>query len=79
MEHQIGRCTAPCVGAISETDYQKDVESAKSILKGNFKKLEQKMHSEMLIASDKEEYEQAGNIRDRLQQLEKINQKQMVF
>lgn len=79
MEHQIGRCTAPCVGAISGTDYQKDVESAKSILKGNFKKLEQKMHSEMLIASDKEEYEQAGNIRDRLQQLEKINQKQMVF
>jgi len=79
MEHQIGRCTAPCVGAISETDYQKDVESVKSILKGNFKKLEQKMHSEMLIASDKEEYEQAGNIRDRLQQLEKINQKQMVF
>ena len=79
MEHQIGRCTAPCVGAISETDYQKDVDSAKSILKGNFKKLEQKMHSEMLIASDKEEYEQAGNIRDRLQQLEKINQKQMVF
>ena len=79
MEHQIGRCTAPCVGAISETDYQKDVESAKSILKGNFKKLEQKMHSEMLIASDKEEYEQAGNIRDRLQELKKINQKQMVF
>ena len=79
MEHQIGRCTAPCVGAISETDYKKDVDSAKSILKGNFKKLEEKMQSEMLIASDKEEYEQAGNIRDRLQQLEKINQKQMVF
>ena len=79
MEHQIGRCTAPCVGAISETDYKKDVDSAKSILKGNFKKLEEKMQSEMLIASDREEYEQAGNIRDRLLQLEKINQKQMVF
>ena len=79
MEHQIGRCTAPCVGAISESDYKKDVDSAKSILKGNFKKLEEKMQSEMLIASDREEYEQAGNIRDRLLQLEKINQKQMVF
>ena len=49
-----------------ETDYKKDVDSAKSILKGNFKKLEEKMQSEMLIASDREEYEQAGNIRDRL-------------
>ena len=45
MEHQIGRCTAPCVGAISETDYKKDVDSAKSILKGNFKKLEEKMQA----------------------------------
>ena len=79
MEYQIGRCTAPCVGAISETDYKKDVASAKSILKGNFKKLEENMQSEMLIASNREEYEQAGNIRDRLLQLEKINQKQMVF
>ena len=37
------------------------------------------MQNEMLIASDKEEYELAGNIRDRLAQLEKINQKQIIF
>ena len=64
MEHQIGRCTAPCVGLISEVDYKKDVESAKSILKGNLKKLEKRMQNDMFIASDKEEYELAGNIRD---------------
>tara|TARA_B100000073_G_scaffold165408_1_gene136919 strand:- start:427 stop:1686 length:1260 start_codon:yes stop_codon:yes gene_type:complete len=79
MEYQIGRCTAPCVGLISEFDYKKDVESAKSVLKGNFKELEKRMQNEMLIASDKEEYELAGNIRDRLAQLEKINQKQIIF
>ena len=79
MEHQIGRCTAPCVGIISEAEYSKDVKSAKSILKGNFKELEKKMQDEMLIASDKEEYELAANIRDRLEQLEKINQKQIIF
>ena len=79
MEHQIGRCTAPCVGLISEADYRKDVESAKSILKGNLKKLEKRMQNEMFIASDKEEYELAGNIRDRLEHLEKINQKQIIF
>ena len=79
MEHQIGRCTAPCVGLISEVDYKKDVESAKSILKGNLKKLEKRMQNDMFIASDKEEYELAGNIRDRLEHLEKINQKQIIF
>ncbi len=79
MEYQIGRCTAPCVGLISEFDYKKDVESAKSVLKGNFKELEKRMQNEMLIASDKEEYELAGIIRDRLAQLEKINQKQIIF
>jgi len=79
MEHQIGRCTAPCIGIISEAEYSKDVKSAKSILKGNFKELEKKMQDEMLIASDKEEYELAANIRDRLEQLEKINQKQIIF
>tara|TARA_Y100001934_G_C12339213_1_gene769260 strand:- start:21 stop:1766 length:1746 start_codon:yes stop_codon:yes gene_type:complete len=79
MEHQIGRCTAPCVGLISKADYRKDVENAKSILKGNLKKLEKSMQNEMFIASDKEEYELAGNIRNRLEHLEKINQKQIIF
>ncbi len=79
MEHQIGRCTAPCVSMISKSDYSKDVESAKSILKGNFKELEKRMQNEMLVASDNEQYELAANIRDRLEQLEKINQKQIIF
>ena len=79
MEHQIGRCTAPCVGIISEAEYNKNVENAKSILKGNFKELEKKMQDEMFIASDKEEYELAANIRGHLEQLEKINQKQIIF
>ncbi len=79
MEYQIGRCTAPCVGIISKYDYKKDIKRAKSILKGNFKELERKMHDEMLVASNNQEYERASNIRDRLQQLEKINHKQIIF
>ena len=79
MEYQIGRCTAPCVGEIKEDDYKKDIEDAKSVLKGNFKDLEKKMKSDMLHASDQEKFEQAGAIRDKLEQLKKINQKQIIF
>ena len=79
MEYQIGRCTAPCVGEINQDDYKKDIEDTKTILKGNFKQLEKKMRSEMMHASDKENFEQAAAIRDRLEQLEKINQKQIIF
>ena len=79
MEYQIGRCTAPCVGEINEADYKKDIEDTKTILKGNFKELEKKMRNEMLDVSEQEKFEQAAAIRDRLEQLEKINQKQIIF
>ena len=79
MEYQIGRCTAPCVGEINEADYKKDIEDTKTILKGNFKELEKKMRNEMLEVSEQEKFEQAAAIRDRLEQLEKINQKQIIF
>ena len=79
MEYQIGRCTAPCVGEIKEDQYKQDIEDTKAILKGNFKDLEKKMREEMLNASEQEKYEQAAAIRDRLEQLKKINQKQIIF
>ena len=64
MEYQIGRCTAPCVGEISKTEYRKDIEATKTILKGNFKHLEKKMKEEMVQAADLEKFEQAAAIRD---------------
>ena len=79
MEYQIGRCTAPCVGEINKTEYRKDIEDTKTILKGNFKHLEKKMKEEMVQAADLEKFEQAAAIRDRLEQLNKINQKQIIF
>ena len=79
MEYQIGRCTAPCVGEINEADYKKDIEDTKTILKGNFKELEKKMRHEMLDASEQEKFEQAATIRDKLEQIEKINHKQIIF
>jgi excinuclease ABC subunit C len=79
MEYQIGRCTAPCVGEISKTDYGKDIEDTKAILKGNFKNLEKKMKEDMSEAADLQKFEQAAVIRDRLEQLNKINQKQIIF
>ena len=79
MEYQIGRCTAPCVGEISKTEYRKDIEDTKTILKGNFKNLEKKMKEDMLQAAELEKFEQAAAIRDRLEQLNKINQKQIIF
>ena len=39
IEHQIGKCSAPCVGLISEKEYKENVEEAKNFLNGKNKSI----------------------------------------
>ena len=58
------QCSAPCVGLISEKDYQKDLDLALSVLKGKGKEAVSELTERMLKASDEELFEQAAFIRD---------------
>ncbi len=66
IKHQIGLCSAPCVGEISAEDYGELVERAATVLSGSTGELEKELEGRMRAASDRLEFERAALWRDRL-------------
>jgi len=76
--YHIKQCTAPCIGKISEADYQKNVTKAEMLLKGKTKELIQSLEQEMKKYSDELNYELAKIRRDQILALEHISEKQKI-
>ncbi len=76
--HQIKRCSAPCVNAISPEDYRRDVHNAMLFLNGQGNELLVELESRMAAASEAWRFEEAAAIRDQVQALAKIQEKQFV-
>ena len=70
--HQIKRCSAPCVGRISEAEYGASVGHARAFLAGGSRKIQRHFARLMQDASDAEKYEQAAGYRDRIRALTRI-------
>ncbi len=67
--YQIKRCSAPCVGYISEFDYDELASDAERFLRGRTTHVQEKLAEEMQAASDAMEFERAAALRDRLKAL----------
>ncbi len=72
LKHQIGRCTAPCVGRISEADYAERVKAAQRFLRGEDETLLARWEAEMQEAAARLAFERAAVLRDRIRALRAI-------
>lgn len=75
---QIKRCSAPCIGQIDQQAYQHDVKNAELFLQGKQTEVIEVIANKMLQASERMEYEQAAELRDQIQALRRIREKQFV-
>lgn len=72
LQYQIGRCSAPCVGKISDADYQQQVRLAAMFLRGKDQQVIAALVDKMTRAADDMEYEQAAAFRDQIQALRRV-------
>lgn len=74
--YQIHRCSGPCVGQISMTEYAEDVGKAERFLAGDYVSVMAELEQAMFSHSEKMEFEQAAAIRDRIADLSVVLQQQ---
>lgn len=78
LQYQIQRCSAPCVDYISAEDYQRDLEHAVMCLEGKSEHVTQELMQAMEAASKQLNFEEAARLRDQVQQLRQLQQRQFV-
>ena len=74
--HQIHRCSAPCVGRLSEEQYGQDVMQATRFLEGDHSRVLSELEKEMEAHSEAMEFEMAAVMRDRIADLSSVLQQQ---
>lgn len=78
LQHQIDRCTAPCVDLISPEDYARDVRYSTLFLQGKSDEIIRELSKGMETAAAAQEFEKAAKIRDQIIDLRRIQEDQYV-
>lgn len=79
LQYQIGRCLGPCVtGLVSEEDYRQQVEYVRLFLSGKDQQVLNQLIARMEAASRTLDFEEAARIRDQIQAVRRVTEKQFV-
>ena len=78
LQHQIRRCTAPCVGLISAEQYREDINAAIDFLEGRNRTVIDTFVRRMEEAAAHQHYEQAARFRDQIARLKEVEARQLV-
>lgn len=74
----MGRCIAPCAGGVEKEDYAYLIKCAARVLDGNIGETLKNLTDEMLLAADELNFEKAAALRDSIEALKKLSEKQKV-
>ena len=76
LNYQIDLCNAPCDNKITQEEYKKLVDNVSFFFEGKYSEITQALKSEMIEAADNHEYEKAAILRDQLNSVEEVLEKQ---
>jgi len=78
IRYDLGLCSAPCINKISKEEYNNEVKNAELVLKGKTTELIKKLEKGMKKSSKTQDYEKALLLREKINSLENLNEKQSV-
>lgn len=78
INFQLHKCTAPCIGNISQKEYIKIVRNVMNFFMGKHQDILDDFRSDMLAASEAMQYEEAARLRDRIIEVEKVQKRQSI-
>lgn len=79
LYYDIKLCTAPCIGAINQQDYRQIIDDLCQFLEGRTESIVKRLTREMEKASKDLQYEKAAAIRDQLQAIDRVVERQKVI
>lgn len=78
LYYHIGRCAAPCIGAVNQTEYRQMIDELCDFLGGHTEPVVKKLTAEMTAAAESLDFERAAALRDQIQAIHQIAEKQKV-
>ena len=78
LRYHLGSCQAPCTGTVSPEAYGEQIARVREVLKGNSAALVQNMKREMTSASQTQNFEKALELRDQIQSIQNLSERQAV-
>lgn len=78
LNYYIGKCIGPCLGSVPQGEYRAVIDELVQFLEGKAVPFSRKLEKDMREAAARLDFEQAARLRDRLQALEKLNERQTI-
>ena len=78
LYYDIKLCTAPCIGAISQADYRQVIDDLCQFLEGRTGSVVERLTQAMTAAAEDLQYEKAAAIRDQLNAIDRVVERQKV-